>query len=132
MKSLKVTTLAEQLKQLKLDIAEIEEGALADLKAKEATVREQILNELKVTGLGNIRLESGEVFTRSFKTSFTIIDPALAMAWGAEKGLVVTKLDTAKANKLLKRELSLPDGFERVDTEYLTVRSASSADEEEE
>lgn len=132
MKSLKVTTLAEKLKQLKLDIAEIESGHLADLKDEEARTREEILKELKVTGLGNIKLDTGEVFTRAFKTTFTITDQALAMAWAQDKNVVVTKLDTAKVNKLLKREISVPDGFEQVDTEYLTVRSAASADEDEE
>ncbi len=131
MKNLKITTLAARLKDLKEDIAEIEEGQLAALKNEETAVREEILNELKITGLGNIKLDTGEVYTRAFKTSFTVVDPALALPWAQERGLITTKMDTAKVNKLLKRELSVPDGFERVDTEYLAVRSGSSNEDEE-
>ncbi len=130
-KNLKITTLAEKLKGLRADIAEIKAGHLAELEAQEEEVRAELLHELKVTGLSNIKLESGEVLTRAFKTTFTITDQDKAMAWAADKNVVVTKLDTAKVNKLLKRELSVPEGFEQVDTEYLTVRSATSADEEE-
>lgn len=130
-KNLKITTLAENLKSLKADIAEIENGELAQLKEMEAKCREDILKELKITGLGNIKLESGEVFTRAFKTTFTITDQDKAMAWAADKNVVVTKLDIAKMNKLLKRELTVPEGFEQVDTEYLTVKSAVNNEEEE-
>lgn len=125
MKELKVTRLAEALKSVREDISEIELGTLYALKQEEFKIREDLLKELKVTGLGNIKLESGEIFTKAIRTSFSVTDTQKAHDWAAEKGLVVAKIDTVKANKVLKRELTVPEGFERVDTEYLQVRSGS-------
>lgn len=129
MKDLKVTKLAAQLTEVREKAAEIK-ALLAPYEQAEDDLRAQLLAELKALGMGSIRFD-GYNFARSLKTTFKVEDAAKAMKW-AEKYPVLIKpatVDVAKAGDLLSREMETPQGFTRTDTEFISVRKATTKDE---
>lgn len=103
------------------------QAAKAIMEAEEKEVRDGLLASLKNQGVKSVKLEDGSVFTRSTRSTLKVKDPTKAWIWAEEHTSL--KIDTAKAMKILRRELKLPKFFEKVDTEYLTVRKVGEADE---
>ncbi len=126
-KSLKVTKLAAELTKVRADLAEAKEQVIAPLEQAEEDLREQLFNELKATGMDTLRYE-GNTFVRQSKVSFKIVDEEMAMKF-AEQYPSVLKVDLTKATKIIKPMLSLPAGFERQDTEFLSVRKSNDGEE---
>jgi len=115
-------TLATQL------FAVQEEKAV--IEAREKELKDTLLASLKAQGVGFVRLDNGTSFTRSHRETLKVKDTEKAGVW-AEKNDCF-KIDTAKAFKILRRDLKpLPKFFERVIGEdYLTVKCSGDAEED--
>jgi hypothetical protein len=91
------------------------------IEAREKELKDALLASLKTQGVSFVRLENGTSFTRSHRETLKVKDEAKAVAW-AEKNYCM-KIDTAKAMKILRRELKMPSFFTRaVGEDYLTVK----------
>lgn len=129
-KQLKITSLAEELREIRKQMAEIKMTTIDPLKEKADQLSEMLIKELTNQGWKNVKLDTGEVFTKAVRQSLQITDETLALKWGIEHEAI--KVDTTKATKIMRRQIALPDGFEMKETEYLSVRSGSDADGVEE
>jgi hypothetical protein len=129
MKTLKVTRLAQELRGKQEKLEEMKKTLCAPLEATIEELREELLEEMKLTAMRDLKLETGEMFVRSERVSFKVLNEQRALDWAKEHNAL--KLDTTKANKLLKREFNLPAGFEEQRTEYLSVRKANGNGEDE-
>lgn len=121
-KELKVTTLASQLKATRDRIAELKAKHIAPLEEAEEALEQELLLELHKTRINTIKVE-GYNFIRAHKTTFKVKDEGLAFEWADKNDCL--KVDTTAASKILVREAEVPNGFERTDTEYLSVRKAA-------
>lgn len=122
MKAITTVTMATEL------FAIIEEKKL--LEEREEALRDKLLASLKGQGVGFVRLDNGTSFTRSHRETLKVVDEAAAKNW-AETHYCM-KIDTAKAMKILRRELEMPECFERkIGADYLTVKKVGDDTEEE-
>lgn len=130
-KQLKVTTLAADLTATRAKIAEVKEKLLAPLEEAEAALSEQLVSELRATGLNTIRFE-GHNFIRTLKTTISVVNTDKALEFAKQYPAVIkTTIDLPKVMKIIKPMLEVPAGFERKDTEFLSVRKANDGSETE-
>lgn len=122
-RELKVTRLANALNEVREAIALVKKQHLEALEVQETEIEEQLLQELHEKRISTLKV-GGYNFIRAQKTSYRITDQVKALEW-AQSHLGVIKVDTSAAGRILAREVDVPDGFERQDTEYLSVRKAA-------
>lgn len=92
------------------------------IEKREEQLRGALLTSLKEQGVGYVRLDSGTSFTRSHRETLKVVDEEKARAWAEEHYCL--KIDTAKAMKILRRELKMPKFFTRtIGEDYLTIKS---------
>lgn len=83
---------------------------------------EQLLKVLKEEG----RQREG-IFIIKEKQTLKITDDAKAVEWAQDKN--VYKIDTAKAMRVIRRQLEIPEGFKIEKTNYISVSGASEREE---
>jgi hypothetical protein len=104
---------------------------LKPLEDREEELRSVLLANLKQQGVKHLKLDSGAMFVRAFRTTLKVADDAAAMVWATERRSL--KVDTAKALKIIRLSGDdIPECFERQDTEYLTVKRGVNENENEE
>ncbi len=93
---------------------------LKPLKIEEENLREEMMSALKKNKLTSFKSDvTGSAYTRAYRASLEVVDGEKALKWALKNDSV--KIDTTKANKLLKGAGALPEGFEQKETEYLTI-----------
>jgi hypothetical protein len=125
---IKPITIATELSGVEAQIEAIERALKPLIEQKEA-LRGALLENLRVQGVKTLKLDNGTIYVRAFRTTLKVHDDHEAMQWAAANNSL--KVDTTKAMKILKltgQSDNLPAGFERQDTEYLTVKSGKDAE----
>lgn len=117
----KAITIAADLHKVREQLAAVEQHA-APYREHESQLREEMLVALKRERLATLKTDDGFSYVRAFRSSLGITDLDAALKWATVNHAV--KVDTARAAKLLKGAGALPDGFEQLDTEYLTIKGA--------
>lgn len=101
------------------------------IEEREEALKEQLLKSLRDQGVGFVRLNDGTSFRRSHRETLKVVDESGAKEW-AENNYCM-KIDTAKAMKILRRDLApLPEFFTRkIGEDYLTVKKAGESEDDE-
>lgn len=114
-----ITTVAQELYDLETRISKFEE-AFKPLKEQRDELRGELLSALKQSHLKSVKVESGEMFVRLQKINYEIVDEDKANAWAKKNNCL--RIDKIAANQLLHKAIETPDGFDRVQKEYLSVK----------
>ena len=116
----KIRKLATALQSAEAVIKELK----AQMEPYEASVqayREEILAELKKTRLTTYKGEDGISYSRVFRSKIIVTSLPEALQWAQSNDCV--KVDTVKAQALLKGAGALPEGIGYEETENLRVNS---------
>lgn len=130
MKLKKTTEIVPQTEANKLYAIEKEletikdtyKAQIAPLEAKSSEIRASLLDSMRRTGIKTIKLETGDVYARTSRTTFKVVDEEKAYEWGEKNRCL--RLDKIGANKILLRTIGVPEGFEQKDEEHITIKRA--------
>lgn len=114
-----ITSTAQELYDLEARIDKFEES-FKPLKEQRDALREELLSALKQSRLKSVKVESGEMFVRVQKINYEIIDEKKANDWAKKNNCL--RIDKTKANHFLHKAIETPEGFERIQSEFLTVK----------
>jgi len=125
----KTITLAEQIFKVDEELRQLEE-AIKPLKEKRDELRSDMLLELRAKRMESFRSDLGLTFSRSIKFSFEITDPVKAKDWALKHDCI--KVDTAAAMRKFRQPdwVEVPEGMEVRETEFISVRSNLSDNDE--
>ncbi len=113
--------LADKLFKIQAEISAFEEPLKA-LKEKEQVLRLDMLGALKAGRLDTFRDNTIPLtFTRTYRNSLEVVDFEKALGWALENNCA--KVDTVKANSVLKGAGALPKGFSQKEMESLSIRT---------
>ncbi len=119
-----IVGLAELLADLRLRLDDINlahKTVIAPIEKEIELAEKTLLERLVTAGMKTSPvLADGIYFIRTHRTSYKVVDEKKAMLWGLKNNLV--RLDKAGANKVLAEESIVPDGFEQVDSQGLTMK----------
>lgn len=119
-RAIKPVTVATELYAV-MEAQEALKAQLKPLEEREAELRASLLANLKQQGVKHLKLDSGAMFVRAFRTTLKVADDTAAMKWATENRSL--KVDTSKALKIIRlKGEDIPEGFERQDTEYLQIK----------
>ncbi len=122
---------AEQLANLRREIKVIEEAtdvALSEKKAQRDKLQDELLLAFEKEGLSSIKVAEGDTYARSTRKGVSIVDELRAFDW-AYKNRAVT-IDKRIVAQKLKDMKEVPNGFELVETAFISVRSAKKENAE--
>jgi hypothetical protein len=122
---------AEQLAAIRSEISEIEDGAKAKtdvLKAKREDLQMALIADLKKEGLASIKTSAGDSYLLSKRKGVNIVNDALAMEWAIENRAIT--IDRRMVATRLAKADEIPDGFELIETEFISVRGAKASKED--
>lgn len=117
-----LTENAQKLYEIRHQITQMKEAnknALAPYEEEEEQLEQVVFKDMADNGVKTLRVENGDVFFRGLRSSFKAVT-GKAIEWAVEHGVV--SVDMRKAQTLLRREMTLPEGFERVETPFLTIK----------
>ena len=118
---------AEKLYEIRQRIYQKEEESkkeLEALKMERDAVQAVLLAEMNKNGLSSMKVRSGDSFTRSVRKSIEIVSEMGALKWALENHAVtVNKILVAQK---LKDTKEVPNCFDIVETEYISVRKGKS------
>lgn len=104
-----------------------------DLFKREAELREQLLEDLKVIGLKSIKVVAGDSYFISKRIKYLAKSVIHFESWARENNLV--KIDNEMVKTYLWRVEShgeqLPDFIEKVESDSISVRKAPAKDSEQ-
>jgi hypothetical protein len=119
---------AEKLAEIRGAINDIEAAAKEKtdvLKAEREALQEALIADLKKEGLTSIKTNAGESYILSTRKGINIVNDALALDW-AIKNRAISIDRRMVASKLVKAG-EIPQGFELVETEFISVRGAKAS-----
>jgi hypothetical protein len=122
---------AEQLAAIRAEIGDIEDAAKAKtdvLKAKREDLQMALIADLKKEGLASIKTSAGDSYLLSKRKGVNIVNDALAMEWAIENRAIT--IDRRMVATRLAKADEIPDGFELVETEFISVRGGKVSKEE--
>jgi hypothetical protein len=122
---------AEQLAAIRAEISEIENAAKAKtdvLKAKREDLQMALIADLKKEGLASIKTSAGDSYLLSKRKGVNIVNEALALTWAIENRAI--SIDRRMVATRLAKSDEIPDGFELVETEFISVRGAKASKDE--
>lgn len=125
----RITDTAEKLHQIRQAIAAKEEENKRELEAMKTerdAIQAALLAELNKQGLSSVKVASGDTFTKSKRVGIEITRSGepFALKWAIEHGAIA--VNKVIAAQKLKDAKELPIGFQRVETEYISVRKSKS------
>lgn len=122
---------AEQLAAIRAEINAIEEATKLQtdaLKAKREVLQVALIADLKKEGLASIKTSGGDSYILSKRKGVNIINDALAMQWAIDNRAI--SIDRRVVAARLAKAEELPQGFEMVETEFISVRGAKAPKDE--
>lgn len=126
----KIKSKAEKLAELRASIHRLEEKQaqeLDPLKVERDAVQQELLEELKKNELASIKTENGETYARSSRKSLEITNDIFALSWAKENHCFsVNKLVAMQRIAKLDK---IPDGFNVVENEFISIRKPKEKEE---
>ena len=120
---------AEELYKVRAELGTREEEykqKTDTLFAREAELRSQILEDLRTIGLKSIKVMAGDSYFISKREKYLPKDLVKFDRWARENNLVTVNNEMVKTH--LGRMETLPDFIEKVESESISVRKASTKD----
>ena len=122
---------AEQLADIRAQICAIEAATKVQtdaLKAKREDLQMALIADLKKEGLASIKTDAGESYILSKRKGVNIVNDALALKWAIENRAIT--IDRRMVATRLAKVDEMPQGFELVETEFISVRGAKASKDE--
>jgi hypothetical protein len=122
---------AEELANIRAAINMLEEATKAQtdsLKAKRDEIQLSLIADLKKEGLASIKTNSGESYILSTRKGVNIVNDMLAMKWAIDNRAI--SIDRRMVAAKLGKSDEMPDGFELIETEFISVRGAKASKDE--
>jgi hypothetical protein len=122
---------AEALAAIRAQINEIEEAAKAQtdvLKMQREDLQAALIADLKKEGLASIKTNAGESYILSKRRGVNITNEAVAINWAIDNRAI--SIDRRIVAAKLSKVEEMPEGFELVETEFISVRGAKASKEE--
>lgn len=119
----KIKAIGEKLSIVRARIQEREEtfeNENAKDKAEREELQTSLFNELKASGVTSIKSDSGYTFLIASKKAFSITDQEKATKWAIKNKAM--RADLKMIETLLKASKTIPEGFEVVEKEYISIR----------
>jgi predicted nuclease with TOPRIM domain len=117
-----ITEIAQQLLDIKKEVAEIEERHNEELKPKKsllASLQQALIVELEKQGLKSIKTDLAN-FSLASRKGFTFTDEIRARQWAIETGAF--SIDKRLAGQVLKDMTEMPDFIQATESNYLTIK----------
>ena len=121
---------AERLAAIRAQINEIEAAVKLQtdaLKAEKEDIQSSLIADLKKEGLASIKTNNGESYILSKRKGVNIVNEAVAINWAIDNRAISIDRRIVAA-KLAKLDV-MPDGFELVETEFISVRGAKASND---
>lgn len=125
----KITGKAEKLRMLRDYITDEEQKfkiRMEDVKKDRDSIQDELLIDMRKHKLSSIKVESGETFTKAVRKGVDITSESLALKWAIDHRAV--SINKIVAGQLLKEAKEIPQGFQLVETEYISVRKPKPKD----
>lgn len=122
---------AEKLYAIRKQIATIEEESkksLETLKVERDAIQTVLLAEMGKNGLASMKVSSGETFARQTRKSIEVVNEVGALKWALENKCY--SLNKIVANQILKDAKEIPDCFDVIETEFISVRKPTKKNED--
>lgn len=106
------------------ELAAYMQGVRKDIT--EATERYKQASDMLLTMLKVNNKKREGIFTIATRQTLKIVNESQALAWAREKS--VFKIDTAKAMRVIRRQLEMPEGFKIEQTEYISTAGSKETE----
>lgn len=123
----KITEKAEKLYETRQIITELETESkkmIDRYKLIRDSLQDGLIGDLNKVGLKSIKTKSGETYTKSVREGVAVVNEALAFQWALKNKAV--QVDTRAAAQIIKEMKSPPAGFQKVETEFISVRKSKN------
>lgn len=127
----RIKAKAEQLRQVRQKIDVVKESTAAALKPLEderEILQQELIGEFDKEGLSSIKTDDGATYAKAKREGVTITNEAYALGWAIENRAI--SINSRLVAQKLKDAKEIPAGFERVEVEYISVRSPKKENEE--
>ncbi len=118
---------AEKLAILRQGITEIENIAKEQtehLKAQRDALQEELLADMARENVASLRVTGGDMYTRATRRGISIVNEVAARKWALENNAF--SIDRIQVAQKLKDATELPTGFEKVTTDYISIRKSTA------
>lgn len=119
----KIKAKAELLENLRATIDQFDkdhEEKISALKAERDQIQSELLADLRDVGLNSIKVANGTSYTRSVRKGVAIVTEPLALKWALAN--MAVRIDSRLVAQKLEKAAELPAGFERVESEFISIR----------
>lgn len=116
---------AERLDEIRSAITQKEEELkkeLEPLKAERDHLQEELLSDMHRENVATLRLESGNMYTRATRKGIAITNEVAARTWAKENNAF--SVDRRLVAQYLGKAEELPEGFEKVENNYISIRKS--------
>lgn len=107
------------LRKLLAEKAEIYRKEIESLELELEVTENQIIKDLKKTGIESTRLTSGDLVTIIHRSGVNITNEPIAFQWAIDNKAV--SINKRIVGQIMKEMKDIPAGFEAVDSEYVLV-----------
>ncbi len=116
---------AERLARLRSAITQLEDSVkekVSPLKAERDALQEELLQDMADENVASLRVTDGDMYTRATRKGIAIVDEVQARFWAKEHEAY--SIDRLQVAQMLKEADELPACFERVETDYISIRKS--------
>lgn len=110
---------AERLALLRTRIKEIEEQA-KPYEAERDALQEELLADMAKEQVASLRVAGGDMYTRAVRKGIAITNEVFARKWALENNAF--SIDRVQVAQRFAKAEELPEGFERTETAYISIR----------
>jgi len=114
---------AERLAELRTKLTEIETTLIEPIKAERDALQEELLKDMATENVASLRVSGGDMYTRATRQGIQITNEVFAREWARENNAF--SIDRRIVAQRLGKAETLPDGFERTETAYISIRKAN-------
>ena len=126
----RIQSNAERLYEIRKAISAYEEASKKELEAMKLerdSVQAVLLKEMNANGLASMKVRSGDTFARQTRKSLEIVSEMGALKWALDNKCY--SLNRIAAMQVLKDVKEVPNCFEVVESEFISVRKGKNHDE---
>lgn len=113
---------AERLAEIRDALKRIEEERIAPLKAERDELQNALLEDMARENVASLRVSGGDMYTRAIRKGIQITNEVSARKWALEHNAF--SIDRRLVAQQLGKAEELPQGFERVETAYISIRKS--------
>lgn len=120
----KIKEMAERYSALKSSLEERDRKYNAEVQTDRdelETLKQKLIESFKKTGLPSIRTADDSLISYAKKPGILVTNTVFALKWAMQNQAV--RIDTKISAQIIKELADAPPGFEKVESEYLSVKN---------